>query len=128
MKQPVTSRGLQIIAIVTMLGVAAVLLIQRFGPFPRQMENIAAAEQHIQVLQPMLRQDPRFTNIALHSFTGSGGSLMVAGGLFSETDLQDLKKLVEASKPPVTVVYNVIVCPPELRQELSGTNKESIQK
>src|SRR6266404_3464340 len=109
MRQPVTSKGLQRIVIITILGVAAVLLIQRFGPFPRQMANIAAAERHIPKLLPMLQKDSRFISIKLHSFTGSDGSLMVSGELFSESDLQDLKKIVEASKPPVAVVYNVPV-------------------
>ena len=125
-QKPVTSRGLQIIAIVTILGVATVLLIQRFGPFPRQMRNMAAAEQHIQILLPKLHQDARFTNIVLHSYTGSGGSLMVSGELFSESDLQELKTMVEVSKPPVKVVYYVPVYPPESRQDLENqvaTNK-----
>ena len=117
MKKSLTSRGLQIIAIVTMLGVAAVLLIQRFGPFPRQMENMAAAEQHIQVLRPMLLQDSRFTNIALHVFTGAGGSLSLSGELLSDRDLEDLKQIVETSKPPVEVVYHVTVIPPELLED-----------
>ena len=128
MKKPVTSRGLQIIAIVTMLGVAAVLLIQRFGPFPRQMENMAAAEQHIQILRPMLQQDSRFTNIALHPFTGAGGSLSVSGELLSDRDLADLKQMVVTSKPPVEVVYHVFVIPPELQEEMRKTNSESTPK
>jgi len=57
MKQPVTSKGIKIIAIVTMLGVASVLLIQRFGPYPRQMANMAAAEKHISILLPILRRE-----------------------------------------------------------------------
>src|SRR6185436_18657088 len=123
--KPVTSKGLQIIAIVTMLGVAAVLLIQRFGPFPRQMENMAAAEQHIQVLRPMLQQDPRFTNIALHPFTGAGGSLSLSGELLSDRDLADLKQLVETSKPPMKVVYHVTVIPPELLEDRKKAKSES---
>ena len=125
MKKPVTSRGLQIIAIVTMLGVAAVLLIQRFGPFRRQMENMALAEQHIQVLRPMLLQDSRFTNIALHAFTGSGGSLSLSGELLSDRDLADLKHIVETSKPPVEVVYHVTVIPPELLEDWKKAKSES---
>ena len=123
MKQPVTSKGLQIIAVVAMLGVAAVLLIQQFGPFPRQMRNMAAAEQHIQTLRPMLQQDARFTNIALHPFTGAGGSLSVSGELLSDKDLADLKQIVATSKPPVEIFYRVNVIPPELQDELRKTTK-----
>ena len=125
MKKPVTSRGLQIIAIVTMLGVAAVLLIQRFGPFPRQMENMAAAEQHIQILRPMLQQDPRFTNLSLHVFTGAGGSLSLSGELYSDRDLADLKQIVQTSKPPVEVVYHVFVVPPELLEDWKKSKSET---
>lgn len=119
----VTSKGLQIIAIVTMLGVAAVLLIQRFGPFPRQMENMAAARQHIQILRPALQQDSRFTNIVLHPFTGAGGSLLVSGELLSDAALTDLKQVVVTSKPPVEIVYHVYVIPLELQDEIRKTNK-----
>ena len=123
MKQAVTPRGLQIIAIVTMLGVAVVLLIQRFGPFPRQMQNMAAAEQHIRILRPVLQQDSRFTNIMLDAFSGAGGSLAVSGELLSDKDLADLKQIVATTKPPVEVVYQVVVIPPELLDEMRKTNK-----
>ena len=123
MKHPITSRGLQIIAIVTMLGVAAVLVIQRFGPFPRQMQNMAAAERHIEILRPLLQQDFRFTNIALYPFSAAGGSLSVSGELVSEQDLSDLKQLVDRSRPPVEVVYSVSVIPHELLQ-LQKTTEE----
>jgi len=122
-QKPVTARGLQIIAIVTMLGVAAVLLIQRFGPFPSQMARMAQAEQHIQILRPMLQSDARFTNITLHPFTGAGGSLSLSGELLSESDLAELKQIVLASKPPVEVVYRVYVIPPELQDERRKTNR-----
>ena len=125
MKQPITSKGLQIIAIITMLGVAAVLLIQRFGPYPRQMQNIAAAEQHIQILRPMLQQDSRFTNIAVHVFTGAGGSLALSGELYSDRDLADLKEVVQSSKPPVEVVYHVFVVPPELLEDWKKSKSET---
>ena len=129
MKQPVTSKGLQIIAVVTMLGVAAVLLIQRFGPYPRQMENMAAAAQHIPILRPLLQKDVRFTNITLSVYSGgANGSLAIDGELPSERDLQDLKQIVELSKPPVEVVYHVLVIPPELQEEMQKTNTGSTPK
>ena len=128
MKPPVTSRGLQIITFVTVIGVAAVLLSQRFGPFPRQMQNMAAAGRHLSILLPVLQQDSRFTNIALHPFSGSGGSLSVSGELFSDKDLLDLKQKVEASKPPVEVVYHVVIIPPELQDEMKKAASPSTQK
>jgi len=125
--KPVTSKGLQIIAIVTILGIVGVLLSQLFGPFPRQMRNMAAAEQHIYMLRPMLQQDTRFTAIALHPFTGSGGSLSVSGELGSERDLSALKQLVASSQPPVEIVYHVSVIPPEL-MDLLKTNAGATAK
>jgi hypothetical protein len=85
------------------------------------MQNMAAAEEHVHVLRPMLQQDPRFTNIALHPFTAAGGSLSVSGELPSELELSDLKQLVASSKPPVQVVYDVRVTPPEVL-EMIRTN------
>lgn len=121
MKQHVTSKGLRIIPIVTILGVAAVLLIQRFDPFLRQVENRETALQHIQVILPMLQRDSRFTRLWLRPSPDSDSSIAISGKLFSEADLQELKKIVEASRPPVTVVYHVKVLPPELRPELGKT-------
>jgi len=111
-----------------MLGIAVVLLIQQFGPFPRQMENMAAAEQHIHILRPMFQQDSRFTNIVLYPFTGAGGSLSISGELLSDKDFADLKQVAGTSKPPVAVVYNVFVVPPELQEEIRKTNSETIPK
>jgi len=50
--------------------------------------------------------------------------LLVTGELLSEDALRDLKRVVEASKPPVAVLYHVDVIPPELLQELSKPNTE----
>ena len=124
MKPLVTSQGLRMIELITVLGAAAVVfLVQEYG-FPQQVRNMAAADRHIPFLLPMLQKDSRFTNIIVHTFTGANGSLLVTGELLSEDALRDLKRVVEASKPPVAVLYHVDVIPPELLQELSKPNTE----
>jgi hypothetical protein len=128
MKQLVTSKGLKIIAVLTVLAAVAVwFLVQQFG-YPRQRANMAAADKHIPILLPMLQKDSRFTNITVHTFTGANGSLFIAGELPAESDLRDLKQMVEASKPPVAVVYHVDIIPPELLQELSKPKSEGTPK
>ena len=123
-QKPITASGLKIIALVTVLGIAAVLLVWRFGPLPRQLKNMAAANQHIQILRPMLDQDARFTNVKLHTYSAAGGSLLLAGELLSDGDLADLKQIVLASKPPVEVVYQVYIFPPELLELRKRTDDD----
>jgi hypothetical protein len=122
MKRPVSRRGLQIIAIVAMFGIGVVLFIRHFSPLNPQLQNMAAAERHIPILQAVLERDSRFTNLALRPYTSHDGSLKISGELYADADLQDLKKIVEASKPPVAVVYAVPVLPPEFRQQ--GTTRQ----
>lgn len=108
-----------------MFGIAVVLFIRHFSPLNPQLQNMAAAERHIPVLQAVLERDSRFTNLALRPYTGHDGSLKISGELYADADLQDLKKIVEASKPPVAVVYAVPVFPPEFRRPGTTTNSES---
>jgi hypothetical protein len=118
MKPYVTTKGLRIIAIVTVIcAIATFVLVELYG-YPSQARNMAAAERHIPILLPLLQKDSRFTNFTVSVFTGQNGSLIIDGQLYSEKDLQDLKKMVDSSSPPVAVVYNVRVYPPEYRQEL----------
>ena len=75
------------------------------------MANIALADEHTTILRPMIEKEPRFANIQISSFTGSGGSLSVRGYVTSEEDMSDLKKMVAKSTPPVEVMYFVKVIP-----------------
>ena len=129
MKQPVTSKGLRVIVFVIIIGLVIVILTQKFGPYPRQMENMAAAKKHALILLPMIQKDSRFSNITADAFTGGAdGSLAIFGELFSDKDLQDLKNIVESSKPPVEVVYFVKVYPAEFRQELERAKANRVSK
>ncbi len=86
---------------------------------------MAAADKHIPILLPMLQKDSRFTNITVQTFTGYNGSLYVAGMLPSESDLENLKQIIELSKPPVRVVYHVDILPSELIQDLIKAKNEA---
>jgi hypothetical protein len=127
MKQRVTLKGLKTIAIVTMFGVAAVALFKKFGPegpLRGQTRNLAAAGRHIPVLLPALRKDARFAALELFPFTGGDGCLLVRGTLNSESDLEDLKRLIETSKPPVAVLYGVVVIPSAIAARV-GENRRA---
>ena len=88
---------------------------------------MAVAEEFVQFVQPIVRKDSRFTNIALHPFTGSGGSLSVSGELLSDKDAQDLKRIIETNKPPVTVIYRVVVIPLELQEEIKKADQKALK-
>jgi hypothetical protein len=71
--------------------------------------NMERADDHARKILPILRADKRFDRVKLHSFTGSFGSLLVSGQVDTDKDRDDLKKLVTMSKPPVRVLYALIV-------------------
>lgn len=125
MKQPPTRRRIVAVVLVVMFGIAIALFIRHFGPLNPQLRNMAAAERHIPFLSAMLERDSRFTNLSLRPYTAHDGSLKIAGELCTDDDLRDLKKIVESSRPPVTVVYAIPVIPMEFRQKGTTTNRES---
>ena len=112
MSQSVTPKGLKIIGAIAVIGIVVVAIYKHFVPYTydeQAAKNYAAAEHHIPILKPLLTNDSRFTNISLYPFTGSGGSLEISGDLFTDRDLADLKRIVDSSSPPVTIVWQVQV-------------------
>jgi hypothetical protein len=96
---------------------------------PEQMSNFDLADRHLLILRPMLQKDLRFSRLRVFTFSGENGSLMIEGDLFSESDLHDLKQLVNSSKPPVKVLYSdTIVISPEERKMIGMTNDEVVPK
>jgi hypothetical protein len=69
-------------------------------------ERLRLADEHAPVVRRVLEADPRFSEIAVESFTGNGGSLFVEAVAESGA-AQDLKRLVESTSPPVPVKYGV---------------------
>ncbi len=98
-----------ILSLILLIGIAVLIYTMRYGPLPftQQMRNLKAAELHVPILQPRLNQDARYAKLKAGVWTGEGGCLSVHGVMNSEADLPELKKLVEASKPPVGVVYHL---------------------
>ena len=113
MKRLVTSKGLQAIVLVAIVGVAVVFLTRHFGPAASQEKNLEAAREHASRLEPDIRRDSRFADIRLGAYTGDGGCLWVRGFLTSDQQSNELSRLVEASHPPVPVRYDIQILPPE---------------
>jgi len=82
------------------------------------MENMAVAEKHLPILRQIVEKDGRFTNVTAIVSTGDEGCLMIEGELHTDRDLEDLKQLVAASKPPVHTFYQVVVLPIELHDKV----------
>lgn len=73
----------------------------------RQMTHLRWAEEHIPVVKNALGSDPRFKDINVGRFTGSGGAILVAGQVRSGEDRESLEKIVKATHSPVPVIYDV---------------------
>ena len=87
----------------------AVAIHYPFLPGGRQRINMRRADRHIESLGPWVSADPRFDNVEFLSYTGQGGSLHVSGTVATEQDAAALSSMVRESKPPVEVVFRVIV-------------------
>ncbi|MFN0075096.1 MAG: hypothetical protein ACKVY0_01345 [Prosthecobacter sp.] len=98
-----------VLSILLLISLAGVVYTMVYGPFPfhPQIRNLKAAERHIPALQPLLDQDPRFAKLKISPFTANGGCLSVSGPMNSETDFPDLKAIIDSSRPPVGVQYNL---------------------
>ncbi len=88
----------------------AVLLIATaiyypFSPGGAQRWNMKRAERHIETLKPLIANDPRFSEIKLMPFTGSGGSLAVVGRVATSSDQEALRAIVMSSNPPTEVRF-----------------------
>jgi hypothetical protein len=100
------SRQFYIFVIVLLVATA---IYYPFSPAGRQARNMRLAQDHIQLLEPYLRNDSRFDEVHLSGFTGSGGSLMVRGRLATQADVDEVRRIVEQSNPPCPVVLYISV-------------------
>jgi hypothetical protein len=87
--------------------VTSLLLIQSGYPITQQMRNLKVAGNHAPIINALLQHDMRFAKVQAGSWTGEGGCISIFGELNSESDLPDLKKIVELSKPPLRVLYGL---------------------
>lgn len=111
MEPLVTAKGIRAIALVTLVGLAFVLLTRFFGPAASQRHNLDAASAHALKVLPLVQRDLRFTNVTLDMFTCGDGGLWVHACLRSDRDSNDLVRLVESTHPPVPTRYEIYIDP-----------------
>jgi hypothetical protein len=73
--------------------------------------NLEKAAAHIALIQPSLDADPRLKYVKLFPFTAHDGCLKVDGFVDSEQALDDLRRIVAKSNPPVLTTFSVAVIP-----------------
>jgi hypothetical protein len=107
----VTSQGLKGILAITLVGIVMVSIYNYFTPLrwgeEQAQSRYEAAIRHALVLKPLIKKDARFSKISLDGCTCEGGCLTAVGEVASNSDLLNLKHLVESSGPPVKVYYQV---------------------
>jgi hypothetical protein len=78
--------------------------------FPTQgMRNMEAGRKHAAVLESLLQRDSRYAKVIPGVWTGGGGEMLIRGELSSMADLDELKKIIQASQPPVSVLVSLDV-------------------
>ncbi|WP_395748225.1 hypothetical protein [Prosthecobacter sp.] len=105
MNKPGSSFRKPFYTVVSLIVLSLLWVIQSGYPITQQMRNLKAAARHAPVINVLLQHDARFAEVQAGSWTGEGGCLMIHGVLASESDLPDLRKIVELSKPPLRVRY-----------------------
>jgi len=95
--------------IVLGISVAAIAAYYPFSPAYTQRQNMKLASQRLAILKPILKGDPRFSQVEAYVFTGAGGSLWVRGQVASEADASDLKAIVNQTTPTCPIVFRVLV-------------------
>ena len=71
--------------------------------------NVAAARQHALVVAPVVAKDKRFEVVRVSEWWSGQGYFLVSGFVDTEADLQDLKRLIASTHPPVAVAWQVEV-------------------
>ncbi len=77
--------------------------------FLRQMRYMRMAKAHLPAIEKVVRQHQEFQDVRIGVGTAEGGCVMVVGRVRTEADLQKLKQVVAATKPPVEVIYVTLV-------------------
>lgn len=81
-----------------------------YYPYTRaavQQHNLALARDHIEALLPILKANRNFTNVRLDVSPADAGSILVTGTVLNDEHLEQLRRNVVASNPPVVVRWNV---------------------
>lgn len=87
--------------------VGAILYLFLGDTAVRQMIRLQKAEEHIIVIESQLKTDKRFAEIKAGRYTGNGGSIKVIGVVSPSRGIEDLKRLIAETSPPVPVSFLV---------------------
>jgi hypothetical protein len=81
--------------------------------------RVRAAKIHAEtIVAPLLAKEKRFEEIRVYGWWEDEGYFRVWGGVETEADLKDLKRLIMATHPPAPVAWNVEV----FKQQTASTN------
>jgi len=94
------------VSVAAALGVASAV-IYPYSQAAATQRNLARARDHIKSLQTVIVEDVRFQAIVFVESPYLGGSIVVSGSVATKTDLEALRSAVDASHPPVLVVWTV---------------------
>jgi hypothetical protein len=73
----------------------------------RRVARIDAARKHAVIVSQLLSKDKRFEAVRVSEWYKGDGFFLVRGYVDSEADLLDLKSVVEQSKPPAPISWQV---------------------
>jgi hypothetical protein len=79
------------------------------SPLSRQLANLKKAESCLPVVKQTLQRLGYSTNLTVGVFTGEGGSIRVSGNVADDAQAQEMLDMLKAAKPPVAVVFALIV-------------------
>jgi hypothetical protein len=77
-----------------------------------QARRLRMAGIHQPVVERAIGSDSRFSQVSVGCPTANGGCMLVVGMVPTHEDLEPLKRLVEGTNPPVTVIYGVDIRAP----------------
>ncbi len=95
--------------VITLLLISVVFIwVLYFSPGAKQTKNLKIADQfNAQILSPLIEKNAKFIEVNSSSYTGNGGCLIIIGYTETEEDLNDLKRLVESTNPPLFIKWKV---------------------
>lgn len=97
-----------VIAIIVVL--IAFFIYRPFSPAGQQERNMKLAREHIAAhIAPKLAAEARFADVRAVPGTAELGCIVIDGTVRSARDMEDLKYIVEKSRPPVEVSWPVTI-------------------
>ena len=79
-----------------------------------QAARMQLAREHVPKVLAALSHDPELRDVSATPSTGSGGCLLIGGDLKDAGKLSRVKSIVDATNPPVTVEYLMMMDANEL--------------